>query len=338
MVNRMNKAKKYLLTGSVLLGMTMLTLTGCTSKEKRLKKQEDYRKIGITAMENGDYIAAQEAFNKALSESKRIGANEMDICYYKAAAQFAAGSLTDAIETYGILLERDDENGDVYFLRGCVYLKNNEIAKALEDFSNAVEYAEDDEIYLEIYNGLSGAGYEAEGQAYLNEALEKKAGKKAKNYTVKGRIYLIKGKYDSAAEQLKTAIEKGDVEANLYLAKVYEAQGDAASAGKCIDAYIKEYPKSSVAYNQMGKQALESGDYASAVEYFHQGLALEEVTNEQELRSNLIAAYEYSGDFTSAKTEMEAYVKDYPADTAAAREYLFLNRESESIQEETETE
>ncbi|MBO5302827.1 MAG: tetratricopeptide repeat protein [Lachnospiraceae bacterium] len=333
----MYRGKKYLLTCSVLLGMMVLTLTGCTSKEERLKKQEDYRKIGITAMESGDYIAAQEAFNKALSESKRIGANEMDICYYKAAAQFAAGSLTDAIETYGILLERDDENGDVYFLRGCVYLKNNEIDKALKDFSNAVEYAKDDEIYLEIYHGLSAAGYEAEGQTYLAKALEKKAGKKAKNYTVKGRIYLLKGQYDSAAEQLKTAIEKGDVEANLYLAKIYEAMGDTTQADACIQAYIKEYPESSVAFNQKGKQAMESGDYAGAVEYFNKGLALEEVTNEQELRSNLIAAYEYTGDFTSAKTEMEAYMADYPDDPAARRESLFLNRGSK-MQEDTETE
>lgn len=331
----MNKAKKYLLTGGILLGMVMCTLTGCTSKEERLEKQEAYRKIGINAMESGDYIAAQEAFNNALREAKSIGVNEMDICYYKAAAQFAAGSLSDAIETYDILLEYDDENADVYFLRGCVYLKKNESAKALEDFSHAIEYAEDDGIYVEIYNSLAGSGYEAEGLEYLNQALEKKTGKKAQNYTVKGRIYLIKKQYDKAREQLQTAIEKGDVEANLYLAKVYEALGETAKADACILAYVKEYPESSVAYNQQGCQAMEAGNYQDAVTYFNQGLALEEVTNEQELRSNLVAAYEFSGDFTSAKAAMEAYIADYPEDAMAAREYLFLNRNS---QKETETE
>lgn len=331
----MNKAKKYLLTGSILLSIAMLSLTGCTSKEERLEKQEAYRKIGINAMESGDYIAAQEAFNNALSVAKNIGANEMDICYYKAAAQFAAGSLNDAIETYNILLEYNDENTDVYFLRGCVYLKENESAKALEDFSNAVKYADDDEIYVEIYNCLSNAGYEAEGHKYLNEALDKKTGKKAKNYTVKGKIYLIKEQYDKAEEQLQKAIEKGDVDANLFLAKVYEAQGDKTKEDACINAYVEANPESSVAYNQKGCQAMEAGNYDDAVAYFNQGLTVEEITNEQELRSNLIVAYEYSGNFTSAKTAMEEYLKDYPNDTKAAREYLFLNRNS---QKETVTE
>ena len=38
----------------------------------------------------------------------------------------------------------------------------------------------------------------------------------------------------------------------------------------------------------------------------------------------LILAYEQSGDFTSAKSEMEDYTKNYPNDEEAAREYLFL--------------
>lgn len=331
---KMKQAKKYLLLATVLLG-SVSVLAGCTTKEERLAKQEAYRKIGITAMEAGNYIEAQSAFNNALSVSKKIGANEMDICYYKAAAQYAAGSLTDAIDTYSVLIEYDDENSDAYFLRGCVYLKTNESAKALEDFANAVKYGADDEIYLEIYHSLCGAGYEAEGQAFLEEVLDKKPGKIARNYSVRGQIYHLKGSLDKAEEQLLTAIDMGDVVANLYLAQVYEEKGEIEKEEACIDAYIKVYPKSSIAYNKMGCEAMEIADYAEAIRCFSEGLALEEVTNEQELRSNLIAAYEYSGDFTSAKAAMEEYIAEYPEDTKAAREYLFLNR---SYEEEPETE
>ncbi len=300
--------------------------TGCGMDAERLEKEEAYRTIGIHAMEAGDYAAAMEAFNSALAQANGIGPNEVDICFYKAAAQFAAGSSYDAIETYHLLLESDSENADAYFLRGCVYLNLNESEKAQEDFAKAVEYAENDEIYLMIYNSLSGAGLEEKAQKYLEAALEKKAGKKAENYTVRGKIYLLQKEYGKAVEALMTAVEKGDAEANLYLAQAYEASEDEAKASACIDAYIEANPKSSVAYNQLGKKAMEEGDYAEAISCFNQGLALEEVTNEQELRSNRIAAYEYNGDFESAREQMQEYVRDYPEDSAAAREYLFLGK------------
>lgn len=330
----MRRRMRHLVTGVATIFVIGCMLTGCTSEEERLEKQEAYREIGINAMEEEKYAEAVEAFNNALEQAKGIGANEVDICYYKAAAQFAAGSYTSAIETYDALLDYDDESSDTYFLRGCVYLKNNESDKAQKDFGAAVKYAKDDEIYLAIYNSLSGAGYEQEGKVYLEEALEKKVGRNAKNYTVKGRIYIVKEQYKKATEALTTAIEKGDVEANLYLAQAYEALEKPEMADACLDAYVKEYPESSVAYNRLGCQEMEAGNYEKAVAYFSQGLELEEVTNEQELRSNLIAAYEYNSDFESAKAEMEKYIKDYPEDTAAAREYLFLNRKGN---EETNT-
>mgnify|MGYP000343888527 CR=1 FL=1 len=38
----------------------------------------------------------------------------------------------------------------------------------------------------------------------------------------------------------------------------------------------------------------------------------------------MIIAYEYSGDFATAKSKMEEYMKDYPDDEDAAREYQFF--------------
>lgn len=322
----MSRRRKTLLLGAVTLFLAGCLLTGCTSKEERLEKEEAYRQIGINAMEEGDYTAAMDAFNSALEQANGIGTNEVDICYYKAAAQFASGNYEGAVETYDALLEHDKKCSNTYFLRGCVYLKINESNKAKEDFKAAVKYAEDDEIYLSIYSSLNGAGYEADAKNYLEEALKKKSGRDAKSYTVKGKIYLIKEQYDKAKEEFTTAIEKGDTEANLYLAQAYEALEKPEKAQSCIDAYVNAYPKSSVAYNELGKKAMEEGDYAKAISSFSEGLEAEEVTNEQELSSNLIAAYEYSGDFETAKAKMQEYLANYPEDTAAAREYLFLGK------------
>lgn len=312
--------------GATVFLLSGCLLAGCASKQALLEKEEAYYKLGIQAMEAKNYTAAVEAFDNALGQVKDVGVNEMDICYYKAAAQFAQGSLSDAAATYDTMLEYDKEDAKAYFLRGCVYLNKKEIEKAKEDFSDAVAYADDFEIYLAVYNSLRGAGYEAEGKKYLEEALNKKPGKKAKNYTARGRMYFLEGNHKEAAENLAKAVEMGDACANLYLAQAYEALGDPVNADACINAYIEVYPNSSVSYNQLGRMAFKDGDYANAIARFEEGLALEEVTNEQELRCNLIAAYEYSGDFQKARELMKEYVADYPNDEAAAREYRFLTR------------
>lgn len=322
----MNQRHRWLMRGGLILALTAaLALTGCTSKKERLEKESDYRQIGINAMEQEEYSKAIDAFNNALDQALgKIGPDEVDICFYKAAALYAAGDKENALGTYQALLEYDDENAQAYFLRGCVYLTDGDKKNAQADFKNVAKYAKDDEIYLEIYNSLNGAGYTKEATAYLQEALEKKSGSSVKNIIVKGRIYLILEDYENAKKQLLKAVDKGSSDANIYLAQVYQANGDEQKAQSCIDAYIKENKDSSVAYNALGCEKMEAGDYAKAQEYFKQGLALEHVTNEQELRSNLIAAYEYAGDFSSAKSEMETYIEDYPEDDKAQREWLFL--------------
>ncbi len=166
-----DRNRYFLVTTAALFAACVLA--GCTSKQDMLEKEEAYRKIGIDAMESENYMAAIEAFDNALSQADKIGANEVDICYYKAAAQFAAGDLTNSVGTYDTLLEYDNANSDAYFLRGCVYLNMSESGKAQEDFAKAVKFASDDDIYLDIYNSLSGAGYEEEGREYLEKALEK---------------------------------------------------------------------------------------------------------------------------------------------------------------------
>lgn len=334
----MRNKNRYLLTGVTAVLLSAAVLTGCSSKEERLEKETAYRQIGINAMEEGKYKEAEEAFNNALNQASGFGVNEVDICYYKAAAQFASGNLNAAEETYNALLEHDEESSDAYFLRGCVFLKNNESEKALFDFENAVKYAENDEMYLEVYNTLAAEGYEKEGADFLSEAIEKKAGRTAKNYTVKGRIYMLKEEYKKAAEQFEKAIEKGDDEAELYLAKLYEATGEEKKARACVDSYIEKNKESSVAYNKEGCVKLQEGSYQEAIEIFRKGLALPDVTNEREIRRNLIAAYEYSGDFKTAKEEMTSYLSDYPDDTAAARENLFLTRGRKDGNESSDTE
>ena len=75
------------LTG--LLGMSLL-LGGCTSKSE--KKALEYKELGIKQMQEAKYDDAVSSFQKALDQSLgRIRAQELDVCYYKALAQYKSG-------------------------------------------------------------------------------------------------------------------------------------------------------------------------------------------------------------------------------------------------------
>ena len=78
-------------------------------------------------MQSGDYEGAVAAFNSALSQCVgKITDTELDICYYKAAAQYAGGDIEGALATYQAMIDYDEENGNAYYLHGCLSLKQQD--------------------------------------------------------------------------------------------------------------------------------------------------------------------------------------------------------------------
>ena len=72
-------------------------LSGCGQKTNTTD-QEAYRQYGINCIESGDYPSAVDAFQKALDQSHgKVTAAEIDICYYKAEAQFLSGARLHAV-------------------------------------------------------------------------------------------------------------------------------------------------------------------------------------------------------------------------------------------------
>lgn len=65
-------------------------------------------------------------------------------------------------------------------------------------------------------------------------------------------------------------------------------------------------------------------DYPSALNALQSGLALEDTALRQTLSFNQIVVYEKQGDFKKAASLMSSYLRDYPDDETAAREYEFL--------------
>lgn len=324
----------YMVAGAVLFAALF---TGCTNE--RLEDELDFRKIGINSMQSGDYEGAVAAFNSALSQCVgKITDTELDICYYKAAAQYAGGDIEGALATYQAMIDYDEENGNAYYLHGCLSLKQQDTDTAKKDFANAVKYNPDDyELYVGIYENLAGNNMTEEGEEYLNKAFDIK-GNSAENLTWRGRIYYLLGQYDNAVKELEGAVKKDSAKANLYLAQVYEAEEDSANAEKYYQAYVDSGTADSIAMNALAEIQMGKGNYEAALEDIRQGLAMDNVTNQQELLSNQIIAYEYSGDFTSAWDVVQQYVSLYPDDEAAQREYIFLkNRQSTDESSNTES-
>ncbi len=316
------KIKKYITVTAISI-MAAATFIGCQNKDA--ENQEAYRKIGINSMAEGDYEKAVKSFQKALDISTGgIGAEEIDICYYKAAAQYAGGAYDDAIETYTALIDYDKKNAEAYFLRGSVYLNQGKTDKALKDYKKAVEADMNNyEMYEGIYQNLANHDQKAEGEKYLKQALDLKP-KTAEDYAQRGHIYYFLEDYDNAKKNLDKAIDKNDKNALLYLAEVYNAMGQTENAQGLLENYVKNNSGDSEALNTLGMMQLNDKNYEDALKYFELGLKVKNAANRQELMKNQIAAYEYMGDFESAKEKMKSYLKEYPNDESAVRENTFL--------------
>lgn len=314
--------KTALLLTVMILGMT--GMTGCQD-EKALENQQAYRQVGINKMNEGDYEGAVDAFQKALDQSKAVVGNmEIDICYYKAAAQYNSGDVEGALTTYAALIDYDKKDANAYFLRGCVYLKEGDKENAEKDYQKAFELSGNDyKLYVSAYENLNGAGYTEEAEEILKKAL-KLEGDSTEEHRERGHIYLLRGDYENARKELDQAINKEDVKALLYMAQVYDAQGNSKQAKALYESYIEKNGSDAIALNVLGEMQLKAENYSQALDFFQQALALENPENQQQLRRNEIVAYEYLLDFATAKEKMAAYLEDYPEDEEAQREYVFL--------------
>ncbi|MCI9531856.1 MAG: tetratricopeptide repeat protein [Lachnospiraceae bacterium] len=301
-----------------------VSMAGCQDKEA-LEKQETYRQLGIKELNEGKYEDAVKDFQKALEQSKaKVGDLEIDICYYKATAQYSSGDTEGALSTCTALIDYDKKDAKAYFLRGSIYLKQGEGKQGLEDYNTAFQYCKDDfGMYIAAYGNLTAAGFEHEAQGILEEAV-KIDGEEPEQCRERGYLYFLQGYYENARRELDKAINQGDAKALLYLAQVYDAQGDSKQAKPLYESYIEKNSADVSALNQLGEMQLEAGKYEQALVFFQNALAAGAEGHQQQLRKNEIIAYEKMLDFAAAKEKMETYIQDYPDDEGAQREYVFL--------------
>ncbi|MBP5325117.1 MAG: tetratricopeptide repeat protein [Pseudobutyrivibrio sp.] len=312
--------KKLLILGLTLyMAATMVACGGPSQKEIDLRDQ------GIEALDAGDYETAIKLFNKALGCSiGRVSDLEIDINYYKAAAQFKSGDFEGAAATYEALIKYDGDNYEPYFLRGSIYASEREVGKAILDYDKAVEVDKKNYLlYIEIYENLDSLGYTDQGKVYLDNALQI-SDKSAEGSYYKGRINYMLGQTSQAEELLQKAVDKDIVEARLYLAKIYQDQGDYEKAQGLLEEYAKSEDVTSEALATLGDIEMANGNYENALGYYEAGLSLESIDNMPDLMKGQVSALEHLGRFTEACDALTQYLESYPNDEVAKKELIFL--------------
>ena len=147
-----------------------IVLAGCGSAY--VEEQDSLKESAVRKMEDGEYDKALEQINEALAlAGTRVTKREIDLSYYKAAAQYAMGDYDFAMETCDNLIKYNKKDAKAYFLRACTYIGNEDPQSAVEDFKTAASLMgeEQDEVLLRGFISLMSAGYTEDARAYFDE-------------------------------------------------------------------------------------------------------------------------------------------------------------------------
>lgn len=294
------------------------------------QKGEDARLIargrGIASMGLTEYEEAEDYFLESLALGNGVVENiDYDINYYLAAAYQKCGEYAQAEAVYDAILALRPQEKDAWYLRGYVRLKQENYQGAKEDFDKIVVCEPDNyKRLIQIYEVLSAEGYKSMGVEYLETALDKKSNKMTA--LDEGCIQYYLGNYEQAQISLEKAKETGDAEAYLYLGMAYEATGDYNYAiTNVYGSYLGKNSGNAEIYNQLGLCYMKQEEYALALEAFQSAMKIENSGIIQTLQFNEIITYEYLGEYTQAAVLLDNYLKTYPDDADARREYDFLS-------------
>ncbi|MDE7222948.1 MAG: tetratricopeptide repeat protein [Acetatifactor sp.] len=287
---------------------------------KELARAEGIAYLGMT-----QYSAAALCFMEALGYSDGwVEDVDYDINFYLAAAYTKEGRIQEAEEIYSSILALQPQNVDALFLRGNARMGLDNFTAAKEDFDRVVAMdGKNFDRLIQIYEVLHSCGYKDAGQTYLQAAMD--AGGDQMSAYDKGRIHYYLEEYQEAYLALEAAKDQGGAEASLYLGKSYEATGDYNYAASVYNNYLAKDTSDARIYNQLGLCEMARGDYRAALSAFQTGMQIEGNEVMQSLLFNEAVAYEYLHDYRQAAVLMESYLKTYPDDQVAQREFDFLS-------------
>ena len=144
-------------------------------------------------------------------------------------------------------------------------------------------------------------------------------------HIAKGRVYIIKSDYAKAKVEFKYAVDRGNNEGYLWLAKCCNTKGESNAALDYIDRYSKKEKRSSESYNAIAEAEMALKNYNEAEKNIEKALKEKDVTNKQDVLRNQIICLENLGKFDKAKATASDYIKSYPTDRGMLDEWQFLS-------------
>lgn len=294
------------------------------AENENYNKQLVYRGEGMANLGLGQYGDSIICFENALHESNGLVKKiDYDINFYLATAEFKAGDLQGAYDTYATILSLDKNNADACYLRGKTSLLMGNKDAALADFERVVEIDRNSpRRYVSIHNDLLENGCEQEAKYYINQAL-KNINKPSSYYLGVFNYYL--GDYTQARNYFEESKDaKNTAEGIIYLANTYKALGDENYAMTLFEQYVEKNPDSSEIFNELGNLKFKLRDYEGALSVYEAGLKATDTSFKQDLMFNRIVTYEYLHNYNTAAALMKEYISLYPDDKDAAREDIFL--------------
>ncbi len=295
-----------------------------TAEENGEEKRLLYRGMGLAYLGKTDYETAIAYLAAALQLGDgRVEDLDFDINYYLATAYYKNGQMQEAVRVYDAILGLRPEETNAYYLRGCVKLAEGNFDAAQADFDTAItKEPKNYDRMIRIYMVLEEHGYKEAGLVYLQNAMKENE-KSISDYDM-GRICYYMGDYENARgflEKLKTTTDYG---AALYLGRTYEALGDYNYAASIYAGYTEYDQTKAEIYNQLGLCRMQLKEYEAALLAFQTGMNIEGNDMMQTLKFNEAVTYEYMGDYKTAAALMNSYLRSYPDDETAKREYDFL--------------
>lgn len=279
---------------------------------------------GISYYLMKQYDKAIQEFEKAL-DIKELSELDMDILFYKAEAIQASGLYEEAIKDFTKLLKLKSGNALAYAKRALCYKLIGDMDKSLADYDSAIKLEQDNyENYFGKYFLMEEMGDKSGAKAVLKQA-EKLQGDTDKDKYNKALIHYYQGKYDTALSELTECLSNENKEAGYYIGEIYRIRKDYTNASYYYEKYIAdEGAVLTNAFNQIAVCQMKTGNYEEALKYIEKGLALNDVNRERILRKNEIIAYEYLGRYEEADTKLRKYLEDYPGESEAIRETVFI--------------
>ena len=153
--------------------------------------------------------------------------------------------------------------------------------------------------------------------------------------------YMQKGNYQKAENNLKFVVSHANnskkntlllIDSYYLLGECYDKLNEDKKADEAYQHAIEEDTKersfgriiTGTDYLRRGLAYIRLKEYNLAVDAFELGLEIANISCEQELLYNQVAAYEYLNDWANAKLKMEEYIEKYPDDENALNEWKFL--------------